>query len=406
MIETMHSPTEDAAAFGVTPISKAFNEGREPAHATRLPWRPGNILMIFGAWTLFASLISAGVLLNTGGQAGRQSIPVVRIILAFIEAYLWAGLTPLIFWLVRRFATERYNGLTRAWVFTGAGIVMAVTVAGAVQLLRRTFSAGDDVARPFSMFSAMGISIEALTYTVVLIAGFARHYLIRFQAHREQTIALQAQLADARLTALRAQLSPHFLFNTLHAISALSETDPPGVRRMLSRLSDLLRITLNETDRPETILRRELLFVRQYLELMRIQLQSNIEINEDIDEDVLDALVPTFILQPLIENAIKHGISRTLGPGRLTLSIHRVDDKLKIVVRNNGPLAAIAQPRKEGVGLSNTRERLSRLYGDNQVLTFHAHKETGGEFITEVVFPFHTTKSDPHSGLRLRTHDP
>lgn len=399
----MQLPPEPAQDPEFSPISKVPKERHERADAAHLPWRPGSILLIFGAWTVFASLISASVLLDSSGRANGATIPVSRVVLAFIEAYLWAALTPLIFWLVRRFANERYNILTRACVFSSVGIVIAISVAGVAQLLREFFST--NIARPFSMLSAIGFAIEALTYTAVLVAGFARHYLIRFHAHREQASVLRAQLADARLATLRAQLNPHFLFNTLHAISALSETDPPGVRRMLSRLSDLLRITLNEADRPETTLRRELLFVNQYLELMRIQMQSNIEVSEDIDEEVFDALVPTFILQPLIENAIKHGISRTHDPGRLTLSIRRVGDKLRIVVSNNGPLVTIAQPLKEGVGLSNTRERLSRLYGENQALSFHAHEEISGEFITEVTFPFHTAESGIHSRLRLKTYD-
>lgn len=378
-------------------MGSSENGRRERTQSGHLPWRPGSALLIFGAWTLFATLISASVIFDASGPPRNVAIPVVRVVFAFVEAYLWAALTLLIFWLVRRYATERYHPLVRLGIFAGVGLVLPIAVAGTIQMLRESFSTAD-IAQPYAAVSAVGIAVQSLTYIAVLIAGFARHYLMRFQDHRDQAIALQAQtvqlqaqLAEARLTALRAQLNPHFLFNTLHAISALTERDPRGVRRMLSGLSGLLRIALNEMDGPEIPLRRELVFVRQYLELMRIQLQSSIEITEDIDATALDALVPTFILQPLIENAIKHGISKISGPGRLTLTVRRTVDKLNIAIINNGPKLASGEPLKEGVGLRNTRERLVQLYGEDQGLLFRAGAQDDGGFRTEVTFPFHKT---------------
>jgi LytS/YehU family sensor histidine kinase len=180
------------------------------------------------------------------------------------------------------------------------------------------------------------------------------------------------------------QLNPHFLFNTLHAVSALVERDPAGVRRMIARLSDLLRETLDGSGEAERTVEREMAFIGRYLDIMQVRFQGKLEVATTVDPEVLRAMVPALVLQPLVENAIKHGLSAA-GAGRLEIGARRVGDKVRLWVRDNGPgpLAAIAA---DGVGLANTRARLEQMYGDAQRLTLRAH-ESGGA-LAEVEIPY------------------
>ncbi|MGH8327563.1 MAG: sensor histidine kinase, partial [Steroidobacteraceae bacterium] len=238
---------------------------------------------------------------------------------------------------------------------------------------------------------------EFIVYVAVLAGGFARNYFLNFRMRREEAInlkaqaaQLQAQLSDARLTALRTQLNPHFLFNTLNAVSALVERDPRGVRRMIARLSELLRTSLDEADEPEVPLQRELTFIDRYLEVMQIRFQGRLHVRMHADPEVSAALVPNLILQPLVENAVKHGIGKSVGAGRIEIRAQRVADRVVLSVHDNGPgLASRKAPAIEGVGLRNTRLRLAQLYGTDQSLTLRSDDGAGG-LVAEVTLPFHT----------------
>jgi two-component system, LytTR family, sensor kinase len=229
----------------------------------------------------------------------------------------------------------------------------------------------------------------------VLAGGVARAYSMRYRARQEHAVrleaeraALQAQLAGARLEALRMQLDPHFLFNTLHAISSLVERDPKGVRRMISRLSELLRHSIEGSAEQETPLRDELDLLRRYIDIMEIRFQGQLEVRTDMDEDTLDALVPNLILQPLVENAIKHGVSKVEGTGRITLSARREGGELVLRVWNNGPPPETDVGSSDrGIGVRNTMERLSRLYGSEQ--RFALQPDSDGGTLVEIRLPYH-----------------
>ncbi|NUS98382.1 MAG: histidine kinase [Gemmatimonadaceae bacterium] len=243
------------------------------------------------------------------------------------------------------------------------------------------------------MFFRYSFLYDFLVYVVVLGAGLARNYLVRHRARLEETrrlqaeaAQLQAQLADARLNALRTQLNPHFLFNTLNAISTLVEQDPRGVRRMIARLGDLLRHTLDEGDEQEIPLARELEMLRRYLEIMEVRFQGNLYVSVDADVSLDDALVPNLVLQPLVENAFRHGLASVRTTGRVEVRAARDAGDLVLTVRDNG--AGPAKDAREGVGLTNTRARLAQLYGARQRLTLRAG-EAGGA-VVEVRLPYHT----------------
>ncbi len=201
---------------------------------------------------------------------------------------------------------------------------------------------------------------DFIVFVAVLAAGFARNYFWRYQGRREEAVRLQAQaaqlqaqLADARLSALRMQLNPHFLFNTLHAVSALVERDPRGVRRMIARLSELLRTSLDEADEPEVPLQRELTFTERYLDVIQIRFQGHLQVEMHADDNVRDALVPNLILQPLVENAIKHGISKLSNGGHIEVCAIREGERVIITVRDNGPEVSLDQtPSPHSLGLA------------------------------------------------------
>jgi LytS/YehU family sensor histidine kinase len=188
------------------------------------------------------------------------------------------------------------------------------------------------------------------------------------------------------LNALRTQLNPHFLFNTLNAISTLVEENPRGTRRMIARLSDLLRHTL-EGDEQEIPLARELEMLRRYLDIMEVRFQDKLEVSVETEPSLDDALVPNLVLQPLVENAFRHGLALMQTVGRVDVRVVRDDGDLVLTVRDNG--RGPANPLHEGVGLTNTRARLTQLYGERQRLALTAAE--GGGALVEIRFPYHTT---------------
>jgi LytS/YehU family sensor histidine kinase len=313
--------------------------------------------------------------------------------LAFAESYLWAALTPVIFWLGGRFSVERANWVSRLALFLGVGFIVAMGVEMLLAYLRSEFVFPMRRRPPFGFNPVIGVTRlfwldDLMVYIAVLAASFARSYFLRYRARREEAARLQAELAEARLTALQTQLNPHFLFNTLHAVSSLVERDPRGVRRMIARLSDLLRFTLERTDQQEVALDQELAFLERYLEIMQIRFQGRLQVDTHLDAGVADALVPTLILQPLVENAVKHGVSKVDASGRIEISVRRVGDRLVLAVRDNGPGLDGGDTGDEGVGLRNTRARLEQLYGSAQSLTLREAPEGG--LIAEVTLPYHT----------------
>src|SRR5687767_9486453 len=211
-----------------------------------------------------------------------------------------------------------------------------------------------------------------MTYAAVVGLSYALEYYRESQARALKAANLETSLMEARLKTLEAELHPHFLFNTLHAISTLVHTDPEAADRMISRLSDLLRLTFDRSGAAGVPLKEELEFLQKYLEIEQIRFQDRLTVNFDIDPDTLDTDVPRMILQPLVENAIKHGIAPRSGQGLIQISARKQGDKVLIEVRDNGVgLSKNARARfSNGVGLSNTRARLECLYGSEQRLDF------------------------------------
>jgi LytS/YehU family sensor histidine kinase len=243
-------------------------------------------------------------------------------------------------------------------------------------------------ARLFNYIFANHFHEDALTYAAIVSVWYAFDYYDRFRERERQAAELEAHLAQARLQALKTQLHPHFLFNTLNGIAALIYEDPKAAHRMLARLSELLRISFQDVGAQEVPLRCELEFGRRYLELEQIRLGDRLSVNFEIAPETLEACVPNLLLQPLLENAIKHAIAPFSNPGRLCIRSRREIQTLVLEVSDNGPgLGAHADdPTRQGVGLNNTRARLKELYGNAHRIQLK-NGESGG-LVVEIEIPF------------------
>ena len=344
------------------------------------------IAIITAFWTSLAGLTVLNRLYDPRSEGLRMIAGTGPLVLPFVEAWLWAALTPLIFWISSR-SSAAMSRAARLALLVAAGVAIAIFADVALDAARDFVlpvrRRGGAAFTPFRSFTRFGPLNQLLIYGAVLAAGLAREYFLREQRRRREAVHLEALLATARLDALRMQLNPHFLFNTLHAISALVERDPAGVRKMIARLSDLLRQTLDTKSPDQVPLRDELSFLQRYLDIMAVRFQGRLRVTMSVDEAVLDAKVPVFVLQPLVENALEHGVSRATGEADIEVGARREDAQLVAFVRDHGPGLEMDA---EGVGLANTRQRLAALYGDAASITVKTDPEGGA--VAELRLPW------------------
>jgi two-component system, LytTR family, sensor kinase len=392
-------PSVAVAPPGVDAEPDARAAGRADATDYR-PLSRTELLLILGFWVLIGILTSANYLIEPRGHGPWQPlVPFAATLVTFSNALMWCAVTPVIIWVASRLPLERTRWPTRL-MFVVVGLLLAIVIDLATGFVREHLFYPATPITPdmaaMQRLRRLWFVNDFIVFVAVLAAGFARNYFWRYQVRREEAVRLQAQaaqlqaqLADARLSALRMQLNPHFLFNTLHAVSALVERDPRGVRRMIARLSELLRTSLDEADEPEVPLQRELTFTERYLDVIQIRFQGHLRVEMHADDNVRDALVPNLILQPLVENAIKHGISKLSNGGHIEVTATREGERVILSVRDNGPEVSLDQPPSpHSLGLRNTRARLAALYGPIQSLTLkHA---VGGGLVAEVSLPYHT----------------
>ena len=225
-----------------------------------------------------------------------------------------------------------------------------------------------------------------MVYWSLLGLWNSAHYYRKFQEQALAASRLEKSLSQARLDALQMQLQPHFLFNTLHAISTLMQRDVRAANRLIVRLSDLLRLTLENAGEQVVSLQRELELLEQYLEIQRTRFQDRLTVRMDIDPETLDARVPCLILQPLVENAVRHGIAPLSRPGRIEIRAHRQNGTLRLEVCDDGVGLKTGEGPLQGIGLGNTRARLAQLYGSSQTLTMN--NAPSGGLVVSVELPF------------------
>jgi LytS/YehU family sensor histidine kinase len=248
------------------------------------------------------------------------------------------------------------------------------TLALAAEPLSLSFLKTKVVANFYSSFP---------TYWLILFVLFTLDYQSKYRDRELAAERLQRQLAEARLDRLRAQLNPHFLFNALHSVSSLMYVDAAAADEMIRKLGDLLRASLDRGRRPEIRLGEELDFVRDYLAIERLRFGDRLHVRVDADGDALDALVPAFTLQPLVENAVHHAIAPRRG-GRVEISARLDQQSVWVSVVDDGP--GMPERHPDGVGLANLRARLDELYAGAAALQFPARRD--GRTCVEVVVPW------------------
>ncbi|HSG98930.1 MAG TPA: histidine kinase [candidate division Zixibacteria bacterium] len=325
------------------------------------------------------------------------------ILWGLTDFYCWALLSPLVIYLARKLPFSRSS-----WALPAA---LHLPISAALALLQLLLFSGvfmlegglDYVMQSYdnpnlwTVWSGMIVGklhSSILVYWGILVATLALDYYNRFRRERIRTAEIESRLARAELAALKMQLHPHFLFNTLNTIASLIREHPAEAERTVVRLADLLRTSLEGAGDTEIPLREELAFIRKYLDIELIRFQDRLTVDYRVADEALDALTPPLILQPVVENAIKHGIAPLEKDGRLTLSGGLQNGSLTLTVEDNGPgLPADWQRRlEERVGLANTRERLRQLYGDKQ--RFEIEHPTGGGARVRITIPYHTAYSE------------
>jgi len=292
---------------------------------------------------------------------------------------IWGAFAPMISRLARRYPIGGDDGYSNLLIHIPAGVTFSFAhiflVVAVASILREEIG-----TRPFwETVSTTFTNSFAITIAVYAFLLTAYHALDFYRAYRSRELAasqLEAGLARARLDVLRMQIHPHFLFNTLHGISGLMAKDVPAARRMIARLSDLLRLSLESDGAQEIALDGELELLDKYIEIQRMRFGDRLRVDIRVEPALRRAPVPRLILQPLVENAIRHGIERHAGMGSVEIEGGSDGESIYIVVRDNGPGIGGA-PLREGIGLANTRERLAQLYGARQSFTIENGADSG-----------------------------
>jgi two-component system LytT family sensor kinase len=388
-------------------------ENEAPGTSFWLPrWR--RLGLIWGIWT-FVGLVFTLQSYYTSYRSEQPMTLGDSAYLQFTWSYLWALATPLVLWAATKIPIERSNWLRALLLHVpiSLGLSMILTAIGHVFVWLHW---GRVMGRPFSFermsrFVVANFSEGIGIYMLIALSSYAFSYYRRYRESQLRTLQLEAQLSHSQLQALKMQLHPHFLFNTLHSISALLNKDPESARKMITRLGDFLRLTLENSGSQEVTLEQEITFLRCYLEIERIRFQDRLVTRVNVSDQTLDAKVPNLILQPIVENAIRHGIAPRSTPGLIEIGAERRNSTLRIQVRDNGPGLPSHRTSenmfKKGLGLANTEKRLEQLYGAAHLFDLSDHPE-GGLLVT-LEIPFHKDGSAAGTtklGLRLQPSSP
>jgi len=343
----------------------------------------------FGGWTLLGLFFATQSILYDliSGRPGNWQHAVLY---QLPDAGAWALLAIPVWWLGRHVpftAREWPSALAVHWP---AGLLTAAIEAGLAGAALLSLGLIGERAAPTSWVLTRVLIVKLhtnlATYALVVAAAHAYDWHVRMRDRELDASRLEASLNQARLEALKSKLQPRFLFNTLHAISALMHTDVERADHMMAQLSDLLRQSIDGADRQEVTLREELDSLRGYLDIQQTRFGDRLRAHVHAVPEVLDAMVPALVLQPLVENAIRHGFGERVSGGHVEVLARRAQQKLRVEVRDDGAGLPVTGVR-EGTGLSNTRARLRQLYGPAQ--TLELEPTPGGGTRVRIELPLH-----------------
>jgi len=364
------------------PMSTTLATPETPVAVRRWP-RLRTIFLLWSAWGLFFGMrpYVNWALFNVPSEPRF-----IWLVENVIDAWYWVPLSIPIFWLGMRFRFTR-----RGWP-----LALAVHATGAVAVslgniqFDRYVGVLLEGGKPsgFSGYFRVVFFTNFQWYLLLVAAAYTLEYLRRLRDRDVQAARMGQRLAQARLEALTMQIQPHFLFNTLHTISELIHEDPDAAERMITRLGDLLRLTVDNAETHEVTVAQEVAFLEAYLEIQRTRFNDRLEVHVNVADDTREALVPNLVLQPLVENAIRHGAASTGGRGVILVKTVRSEGVLRMEVHDNGTgPQPLERPRtRQGVGVKNTRARLEQMYGADARLEL-THCPIGGT-IAAVELPF------------------
>ena len=338
-------------------------------------------LVLFGVWTTLGLLSTAQTAIFFAQSSQRLTWG--AFVARMLDWYTCAIFTPVFFWLAERFPIDRRHWRTNILVHLAVTSVAVIIKYSFLSWLARQIRGAPRISLARMLEGNFIIESMIMWAVIAIIHGIL--YYRRWQEREQLAAELRARLTEAQLDVLKAQLRPHFLFNTLNSISTLVHTDPDSADRMVVQLADLLRASLETSGKHEIPLAEELALLERYLDIMRARHADRLTVTVRVSPRARRALVPHFILQPLVENAIEHGIARRAGAGHLAIGATDVGDALHIRVADDGCGVDGADSDRamsdEGIGLGNTRLRLYQLYGDAQSLTIE-HPADGGTVVT------------------------
>lgn len=374
--------------------------GRREGRTTALERKRWRWSLFVGGWILLSLIVVGPVYISL--VADGKEPPWSKIVSELTGLYLWALLFPIILWITKRFPIERRRWPGRLAVNVVLGLVIASSY-GLMSLFKNqlilNLASGEltlpilgqlsvQMIRQFPNYLLTSIEYFLAMYAAIVAGIYAVSYYRKYLDRELEASKLETQLAVAHLDVLKMQLHPHFLFNTLNAISALMHRDVDDADRMISKLSDLLRLSLEKDDRHQVPLLHELELLDHYVAIERIRFRDRLTVTIDVASDALEALVPKLILQPLVENAIRHGIAMRSAAGQVVLRGRRIGNRLRLEVHDDGPglPPGGAESLREGVGLANTRARLQQLYNDDHRFILRNARTGGFEVVFEVPF--------------------
>jgi signal transduction histidine kinase len=343
--------------------------------------RVWNWAAVWGGWTALALFfaVSASPTYRSTGRPANWALSMRR---SLLEWWLWALLTPIVVWLARRYPLDRRWPWRHVVVHAGSGAALAVAKVAAERAIFAWLTGF------WTYWLASTLALQFFVYCAIVATA---HGVVYYERSRERD-HLAARLADARLQLLSMQLQPHFLFNTLNTIAELVHDDPDAADSMITGLSDLLRRTLDLGPAQEIALGAEIDLLEQYLAIQRARFGGRLCAIVAVEDEVRSAAVPVLLLQPLVENAIRHGLAERVASGRIEVTARRRGDRLVIEVTDDGSGPAQAgASRRERVGLGNTRARLEALYGSQGRL--HLANAPGRGACVSLEIPFRVAQA-------------
>src|SRR5215470_5937242 len=355
-------------------------------------WR--RLALLFATWTLIGlvfAAVSYGVALS---QNDKRFGVAASLRLNLVLFYLWGVFAPIILRFCRRFRVEfRRLSIRNVTVHVPAIVLFAAvheTLLLAILWSIRPSSRGEltTITDYYARHFGYGFYIDLIIASLIVIGAHALLYYDDFRASELQQSSLKTQLAQAQLRALKMQVHPHFLFNTLHSISSLVLEDPTKANSMIARLGDFLRLTIENSEQQLVTLKEETEFLRCYLEIEQVRFGDRLTVAFELDPETLAAQVPHLILQPVVENAIQHAIAPRATPGHISIAAKRLNHSLRLEVRDNGPGITSGRDLRgaEGVGLGNVRARLNQIYAPD--FRFELINGSQGGLVVLIEIPF------------------